>query len=99
MCGQSEEVYSPNMHDPVDEPTCQACHCFMRRDFKAEQGHMRQGELPDWVSSNAGVMPADVERANRHYANMGVTFDRRGNAHVPGNARKAFLKERGMVEL
>jgi len=60
---------------------------------------MRQGDLPDWESVNAGVMPDQVEEANREYADLGVRFDSEGNAHVPGNNRRAFLKRRGLTEL
>ncbi len=77
------------------------CECgeFMRRDYQAEQGHMRQGDLPDWVSVNAGFLPADIPRARQRYAHLGVTVDAKGNAHVPGKNRRRFLKERGLCEL
>jgi len=80
---------------------CRKCGATGRRDLHAEQGHMAKGELPEWASVNAGVLPADIERANKHpaYVGMGVRFDQKGIAHVPGKARKAFLKERGMREL
>ena len=71
----------------------------MWRDYRAEQGHMATGELPDWTSINAGVTVGRVADANRHYAKMGVKFDAQGHAHVPGNVRKRFLRERGMVDL
>jgi len=70
----------------------------MRRDIQAEQ-KPPAGELPDWVSVNAGVDPHRVQEANRYYADLGVRFDATGNAHVPGRNRRKFLKRRGMCEL
>lgn len=78
-----------------------ACKCGgkLLRDIAAEGTKGRTGDLPDWLSTNAGVLPLDVARANRHYGPMGVQFDRKGRAMVPGNVRKKFLKERGLVEI
>jgi len=59
---------------------------------------MRTGDLPDWVSVNAGVSPAQAREANRAYADLGVTFDGKGRAHVPGNNRAKFLKRRGLAD-
>lgn len=72
----------------------------MVRDYAAERGYgKRCGDLPDWVSVNAGVLPHQVSQANRAYADLGVKFDGQGNAHVPGNSRNAFLKRRGLTDV
>ena len=99
-CGHvTERVYKTYPDAVPDSVPCEQCGRHALRSYKHEQGHMRTGDLPDWTSINAGVMPLDVPRANKHYAPMGVTFDKQGNAHVPGNVRRKFLKERGMHEL
>lgn len=101
-CGRTTEVKRATYPRRVPaRARCAGCGRHAPRDIQAEVGHGRKGDLPDWVSINAGVSPLDVARCNRDpgYRRLGVTFDRQGRAHVPGNNRTKFLKYRGMTEL
>lgn len=107
-CGRKVDEFRPmderNYELPCNEPVAgkpgHHCNGIMQRDLQAEQGHMRTGDLPDWTSMSSGVHPSQVDEANKAYAHLGVTFDRKtGDAHVPGNNRMRYLRERGLVEL
>jgi len=76
------------------------CDGILVQDLQAKFSGSRNAEARDWVSIGAGVAVSQVARANREYADLGVTFDpKTGNARVPGNKRMEFLKRRGFVEL
>jgi len=78
---------------------CEACQSAAVRSIGDEQRDGRHtADLPDWISFNAGVAPTQVKEANRQYADLGVWFDRKGDAHVPGNVRDKFLKRRGLFD-
>ena len=97
VCGLNAEELRP-MADSDKPMTC-VCGQKMRRDYGAEK-HGMSGELPEWTSVNAGVNPDQVAECNQMYAHLGVRFDpKNGNAIVPGNNRRRFLKERGVDEL
>jgi hypothetical protein len=100
-CGKAIEEQRPSgtrnsrrKHYIVEATDCDG---VMERDYQSEHAGQRSGELPDWVSVNAGVCPSQIDAANRAYAHLDVKFDHKGNAHVPGKQRNRFLKERGLV--
>ncbi len=96
-CGTRTAQWRP-MKDSSKPEICAECGNDMVRDFQAE-GYKGHGELPDWISENAGVGLGQVRECNEMYAHLGVTFDSKGKAHVPGRNRMRFLKERGLTEL
>ena len=96
---ESKESHLRTMAERNKLTSCAKCGAVMQRDLYAEQAHMRKGDLPDWVSNNAGVLPPQVGEANRLYADLGVRFDSDGKAHVPGKNRNAFLKRRGLTDV
>lgn len=76
---------------------CENCGKMAKCVVPVQRRHNVQ--LPrEWVSFNAGCMPSQVAEANVIYVDLGVRFDRKGNAHVPRGRRDAFLKRRGMAD-
>ena len=99
-CRQVTEQHCKRIPDTVpDTVPCAKCGHRAVRSYRMEQGHLRQGDLPDWTSVHGGVLPNQVDEASREYADLGVTFDRNGDAHVPGGVREKYLKRRGLGEL
>jgi putative FmdB family regulatory protein len=111
-CGVKREEARPV--DARNSPcSCEICGHKMRRDYGAEQGHMRMGDLPDWLATDGGfLIPRDNEtkqitaegrqqlaQIRRTYDDLGVKVMENGNAIVPGKNRKAFLKRRGLCDL
>ena len=88
-------------HNPgqkVELLDCEQCDC--RGDKGCRRAHelRNTGDLPEWTSTNGGVTVDRIAEARKEYADLGVDFNARGDAVVPGNNRQKFLKRRGLGE-
>lgn len=92
-CDRPTEVVSP-MSERPEVATCPACGALAYRDFQAELG-VRHGEPDDWITWSLGCDPLSVPVFNRDYADLGVKFDAKGHAHVPGRNVQKYLDRRG----
>jgi hypothetical protein len=98
-CGHTTDDIRP-VADRDGSMPCEVCGKLALRDIQAEvRTSMRSGELPDFVSSSAGVHPDQVAEHNRKYGHLGVA-DAQGNIHIkhePGRSTYfKYLKARGL---